>query len=215
MNYLRCCRLLVALLMLISIAAPSVLARDLEGDHFRGQIVSIQDAAMVLKTGSGKLVTIGLPTNLTVLKLTRGSFAELEMGAYVGVVSYQLMDSGSIVRDSSVGLRRGLELRIIDEPLRGIALGQKKWDLTPASVIAHGWVDDIEDRVISIKWGPSDHDETDVEVPHDVPVNRMSLGDARLLKAGVHVLVGARKGPDGKYVASFVFCGKDGMVPPL
>ena len=48
-------------------------------------------------------------------------------------------------------LHLGYELRIFDEQLRGLALGHTKWDLTAESVMTHGWVDDLEVRVLSIK----------------------------------------------------------------
>lgn len=192
-----------------------VLADNAEPEHIRGEIASVQGPSMLVKAKNGRTVRIALPDNLTVISLRKGSFTEVDFGVYVGAVAYQLNEYSPIVRDSAVWLHKGMELRIIDEKLRGIAIGEKKWDLTPASKIAHGWVDDLEDRVISIKWGPSDYDETDVEVPRDVPVHRMALGDPSLLKPGTSVFVGAQKGADGKYTAAFVFCGLDGIVPAL
>jgi hypothetical protein len=73
----------------------------------------------------------------------------------------------------------------------------------------------MEIRVLSIKWGPTDYDETDVEIPRDAPVHKMSLGSKNLIHAGAHVFVGAQKEASGEYVAVFVFIGKDGIVPGL
>ncbi|MEQ1806858.1 MAG: hypothetical protein ABL900_15885 [Burkholderiaceae bacterium] len=205
--------MLVVGLVLMRVAPA--LADDIEPDHIRGEIVAVQGSTMVVKARSGRTVRVALPDNLTVISLAKGSFTEVDFGTYVGAVAYKLDEYSPIVRDSAVWLHKSYEFRIIDEKLRGIALGEKKWDLTAASIIAHGWVDDIEDRVLSIKWGPSDYDETDVEVPRDVPVHRMALADASLLKPGTPVFVGAQKGTEGKYTAVFVFCGKDGIVPAL
>jgi hypothetical protein len=198
----------------LAFAGPSF-ADDVEPDHFRGQITAIQGSTMVVKTNSGRTVRLAISENLTVISLAKGSFTEVDLGTYVGAVAYKLDEYSPIVRDSAVWLHKGMELRIIDEKLRGIAIGEKKWDRTPVSIIAHGWVDDLEDRVISIKWGPSDYDETDVEVPRDVPIHRMALGDASLLRPGTPIFAGAQKDADGKYTAVFVFCGKDGIVPAL
>ena len=189
--------------------------RSAEPDHLRGQVSSVQDFSMVVKTREGKTVRIALPESVTVLSLSKGSFSSVDFGTYVGAVAVKLEEYSPIVRDSAVWLHKGFELRVIDEQLRGIALGHKKWDLTPNSIISHGWVDDIEVRVLSIKWGPTDYDETDVEVPRDAPVYKMALGDRGMIKPGAHVLAGAQKGGDGKYTAAFVFVGKDGIVPPL
>jgi hypothetical protein len=69
--------------------------------------------------------------------------------------------------------------------------------------------------VLSIKYGPTDGEETDVEVGRDIPILKMARGDKSLLKPGVRVFAGAQKGADGNYVAVFIFVGKDGVVPPL
>jgi hypothetical protein len=186
-----------------------------EPEHVRGQVTRVEDSAITVKTNEGKTLRIGFKDETTVISLSKGSFSDLDFGTYVGTVAVKLEEYSPIVRDSAVWLHKGHELRIIDEQLRGIALGHKKWDLAPDTIISHGWVDDIEVRVLSIKWGPTDYDETDVEIPRDAPVNKMSLGDRSLIKQGARILVGAQKGADGKYVAAFVFIGKDGVVPPL
>src|SRR4030067_597810 len=159
----------------------------------------------MLKVVDGKTVRLELPKDLTVISLAKARFTDVDFGTYVGVVAVRLDEYSPILRDSAVFLHRGFELRIIDEQLRGIALGEKKWDLTPGSIIAHGWVDDIEIRVLSIKWGPTDYDETDVEITPDAQVQRMSLGNKSLIQVGGHVFVGAEKKESGKYFAGFVF----------
>jgi hypothetical protein len=73
----------------------------------------------------------------------------------------------------------------------------------------------MEDRVLSIKYGPTEEEETDVEVRREVPVHKLSLGNKSLLKAGARVFAGAQKGRDGNYTAVFVFVGTDGMVPGM
>jgi hypothetical protein len=152
-----------------------------------------------------------------VFSLSKASFADVAFGTYVGAVSYKLGDDiySPIVRDSLSWLHKGLELRIIDEELRGIAVGHTKWDLTPNSVMTHGWVDDQEERVISIKYGPTEEEETDVEVARDIPVLKMSLGDRALIRTGARIFAGAHKEAGGDYVAVFIFVGKDGIAPPL
>lgn len=189
-------------------------ARSTEPDHFRGQIVSLQGQTLVMKSRAGKTVEIQMPDGVPVLGLGKGSFTAVDFGTYVGAVGIKLDEYSPIVRDSAVWLHRGFELRVVDEELRGISLGHKDWDLVPGAIISHGWVDDIEVRVLSIKWGPTDYDETDMEVPRDVPVQRMSVADRNALQPGVHVLVGANR-VQGRHVAAFVIAGKDGIVPAL
>jgi hypothetical protein len=186
-----------------------------EPDHIRGQITTVNGSKIDLQTANGQTVQLELSNNLTVIVLTKGSFTAVDFGIYVGSAAVRLEAYSPIVRDSLSWLHKGFELRIIDEKLRGIALGHKKWDLTPDAIIAHGWIDDIEGRTLSIKWGPTEIEETDVEIPRDVPVLKMLLGDSSLIKPGVRVLAGAQKGANGGYTAVYMFVGKDGIVPPL
>ena len=163
------CYLGVIALVIGSALCTPARPEEAEPDHIRGQITEVESSSIVVETGDGNTVRLGFSENLTIISLTKAKFTDVDFGVYVGSVAVRLDEYSPIVRDSLSWLHKGFELRIIDEQLRGIALGHKKWDLTPDSVIAHGWIDDLEDRVMSIKYGPTELEETDVEVPRDVP----------------------------------------------
>ena len=186
-----------------------------EPDRIRGQIAAVEASAIVVKTRDDKTVRLGMPKNLTVLKLSKASFTEVAFGVYVGAVSKLLPAYSPIVRDSLSWLHEAYELRIFDEKLRGLALGHIKWDLTPESVMTHGWVDDMEVRVFSIKYGPTEEEECDVEVSREVPITKLSLADRSLIKPGAHVFAGAQNGTSGAYEAVYIMVGVDGVVPAL
>lgn len=192
-------------------------ARAQDVDRIRGQVTQVEPGSITVAVLKGRPVRIALPEGVTVFALSKASFADIDFGTYVGSVSVRMGDDkySPILRDSLSWLYRGFELRIIDESLRGIAVGHTKWDLTPESVMTHGWVDDQEDRVLSIKYGPTEEEETDVEIAREVPVTKMARGDLSLVKPGARVLVGAQKGADGRHVAAFIFVGKDGVVPSM
>ena len=211
--------LLIPLLAAASSVAAQVMspAPADEPIRIRGEVTEVNGSTIVVKTTKGITMPLALTDSVGVFSLTPSSYTDVAFGTYVGAVSVKLGENvfSPIVRDSLSWLHRGFELRVIDESLRGIAVGHTRWDLTPESVITHGWVDDMEERVISIKYGPTEEEETDVEVPRDVPVLRMSLGDRSLVRPGAGVLIGAQAGADGKHSAIFVFVGKDGIVPPM
>ena len=199
-------------------AAPTRAKKKDEPDRIRGRLTRVEGGAIWVQTGDGKTIQLKFSeTHTTVFSLTKASYTDVQFGTYVGAVSEKLGDEiySPIRRDSLSWLHKGYELRIIDEDLRGIALGHQEWDLTATSVMTHGWVDDQEDRVLSIKYGPTDYDETDVEVPRDAPVTKMTRADKNLVKTGARVFVGAKREADGGYAALFIFVGKDGVVPPL
>jgi hypothetical protein len=204
----------VVVSVLGALGAPAY-AEDPEPDVLRGEITAVDGSSVAVKTADGRTVRLELSDNVAVFKLTEGSFTRVDFGVYVGAVGVKLDEFSPIVRDSLSYLHRGFELRIIDEELRGIASGHKKWNLTPDSIIAHGWVDDMEGRVLSIKYGPTEQEETDVEIARDKPVLKMGLGDKSLIKPGSRITVGAQKDAAGKYSAVYIFAGEDGIVPPL
>lgn len=190
-----------------------------EPDHVRGQISQVDGNTITLTTPEGRTLRLALPENLAVFTLSKASFSSVDFGTYVGSVAVRLDLTSPIVRatprETISWLYQGYELRIIDEQLRGIAVGFKPWDAPKGSSVTHGWIDDMDKRVLSIKYGPTQDEESDVLVGKDVPVTRMSLGQRSDLQSGSHAFVGASKGPDGKSNAVFVFVGKDGLVPSL
>jgi hypothetical protein len=190
---------------------------DAQTVRIRGEITRADASSITVKTPKGLSVTLRVPEQVAVFSLSRAGFSDVYFGTYVGAVSRKLGENvySPIVRDSLSWLHQGFELRIIDESLRGIAVGHTRWDLTPDSVITHGWVDDLEQRVMSIKYGPTEEEETDVEVARDVPILRMTVGERSLVRVGAGVTAGAQVGPDGSHTAVFIFVGADGVVPPL
>ncbi len=209
-----CYHLMIASVFIWALGAP---ARAQEPDHIRGQITKLEASSMNVKTVDGETIRLIIPDGLTVIRLAKGSFTKLDFGVYVGTVAERLEgeEYSPLARDSMSWLHEGLELRIIDEELRGIAAGEQEWDLTPDTIMAHGWVDDMEEREIAIKDGPTEEEETAVVVGRDIPIFNMSLGDISLLKEGTHIFAGAQKYADAEYEAIFIFAGEDGIVPPL
>src|SRR4051812_15065313 len=136
-----------------------------EPQRIRGKITRADGGSATVQTADGKTVRFALSDSTTVFVLTKASFNDIDFGTYVGAVSERMGDDkySPIMRDSLSWLYRGFELRIVEEKLRGIAVGHTKWDTGPNATMTHGWVDDVEDRVLSIKYGPTDAEETDVE----------------------------------------------------
>jgi hypothetical protein len=211
-------RMLTAAWVALALAG-AVRADDVEPDHVRGQISGVDAGSVTIKTKDGRSLRLSLPEGLAVFALTKASFSNIDFGQYVGSVAVKLDITDPIVRATpreTIGiLFQGHELRILDEKLRGIAVGFKKWDVPNGGSMTHGWVDDMDGRTVTIKYGPQRHEQSDVLVGKDMPITRMSLGDRGDIKAGAHVFAGATKGPDGKLGATFVFVGKDGLVPSL
>lgn len=205
--------------LLLAWLASAAQGQGAEPDHLRGQISAVDANSLTLKASDGRSQRVHLADATPVFTLVKASFVSVDFGLYVGSVAVRLDMTSPIVRatprETISWLYQGRELRIIDDKLRGIAVGFKKWDFPVGSSMTHGWVDDLENRVVSIKYGPTQDEESDVLVGPDVPVTRMTVGERGDLKVGAHAFVGATKAGDGKLSAAFVFVGKDGLVPSL
>ena len=53
-----------------------------------------------------------------------------------------------------------------------------------------------------------------MDISHNVPILKLSMGDKTLIKPGAHVFVGAQMVEDN-YVAVFIMVGEGDIVPPL
>lgn len=206
---------MLALISVMSASAQTVTKPASDPEHIRGQIEETNSSWITVKTHEGSSVRVQVPENVGIFRLSEASFSDVDFGTYVGAVSKRLDEYSPIVRDSLSWLHLAYELRILDENLRGLALGHQEWDLTQESVMSHGWVDDLEVRILSIKYGPTEEEETDVDVPRDVPVTKMSLGDRNLIRPGANVFAGAQPDRTGEYSAVFLIVGEDGIVPTL
>ncbi len=211
--------LAAAFALCLLLAGSAARAQTAEPVHVRGQIASVEAGAVTLKTADGKTVRLAMGEKLPVFSLAKASFSSVDFGVYVGSAAVRLDMTSPIVRatprETISWLYEGYELRIIDEALRGIAVGFKPWDKPGGASMTHGWVDDLEGRVISIKYGPTQDEESDVIFSKDVPITRMSIGNMSMVKPGAHVVAGAQKSADGKQSALFLFVGLDGLVPSL
>ena len=182
------------------------LAQNAAVQNIRGQIIGVQDSSISLKTRDGKSLRLKIPEQISIYRLSKAVFSDVNFGTYVGSVAVPLPDGWTY---------RALELRVLDEELRGLAIGHMNWDLSPESTMTHGWVDDLEVRILSIKYGPTDEEEKDVDVPYDVPITKMSLGDRSLLAQDVEVFAGAQKDGSGNSTALFILVGTESVLPPL
>ncbi len=206
-------RLPVIFLVCVLLCCNLIFAQD--QIHIRGEITKIEDNLLTVATRNQGTLKIRMRNNTSIFKLSKASFTEVDFGVYVGAVSRRLEEFSPIVRDSMSWLHQGYELRIMDEDLRGLALGHSNWDLTSESVISHGWVDDLEIRVLSIKYGPTEEEETDVDIPRDVTIARMSIGDKELLEPKANVFIGAMENGESLLQANYIMVGYNGLAPAL
>jgi hypothetical protein len=98
---------------------------------------------------------------------------------------------------------------------RGAGAGNRAWDLGGNSSMTNGTVGDVmvsNGRTITVKYPDG---EKKIVVPDDVPIVSLGPGDRSLLVPGAHVVMSARRNPDGVLVAISISAGKNGLTPPM
>jgi hypothetical protein len=99
--------------------------------------------------------------------------------------------------------------------MAGSGDGHRPWDLGKNSSMTNGTVGDLvvsNGRTMTVKYK---NGEKKVVVPADVPVVNLEAGDRSLLVPGAHVVLFAKKGPDGALSALFISAGEKGVTPPM
>src|SRR2546422_2402128 len=86
-------------------------------EHIRGTVESLQDGVLTVATSTGS-VPIQIEPSTPINRLVRSDRAQIAEGSYLGIVSVAQAD----------GSRRGVEVLLFSEALRGAAEGTADWD---------------------------------------------------------------------------------------
>ena len=206
---------LTALLLASAVALSTpAAAHQMPTQHVRGQITAADDSSITVKTRAGATVRLAFAPDPSVTSLMKADFSEVKVGTYIGSAAVPLRPatrtcSGSGCKEPKL---TALELRIFPESMKGAGEGQREWVLTPDSRMTNGMVDDVEGRVLSIKYKGND---VDMHVPTNAPVVNIGSGDKGLLKPGALIFGVAQKGADGNLTALRISAGSDGLIPPM
>jgi hypothetical protein len=180
-------------------------AQDAPPMGVRGTITTVGDDALKIKTNRGMDLDIKLDKSTGVRSVTLAKISEIQPGRYIGTAAVPQPD----------GTLKALEVHIFAPEMAGTGDGHRPWDLTPNSTMTNGAVGDLvtsNGRTITVKYKDG---EKKVVVPEDVPIVNMEPGDRSLLVPGAHVVLFAKKGPDGALTALFISAGKNGVTPPM
>jgi hypothetical protein len=201
--------LLMRLLDVVAIATISMLASGAlaqSTQRIRGDIVSVEGQKLEVRTRTGEIASITLADQYKVSAVVKSSADAIVPGAYVGTASMPQAD----------GTARALEVVVFPESGRGSGEGHYPWDLKPGSMMTNATVAEVANvengRRITLKY--KDGEKT-IDVPSDAPIVTFEPGSREMLRAGAHVMLNARIGPDGSLSATGVAVGKDGLVPPM
>jgi outer membrane lipoprotein SlyB len=173
----------------------------------RGTIEQVDGQTLMVKARDGKVVTVKLADNATVMAIVKAALGDIKPNSFVGVTALPQTD----------GSWRAVEVHIFPEALRGTGEGDRPWDLQPKSTMTNAAVAEavkqVDGQTLTLKYKDG---EKKITVPTDAPIVAFAPGDKADLKAGAKIfVVAATRQPDGTLQAARINVGKDGLAPPM
>jgi len=172
----------------------------------RGTVDKLAGQILTVNSREGPVRTVVLAPNFTVLAVVKKRLSDIKAGDYVGAAWIKGVD----------GKPHAIEVLIFPAAMKGAAEGERPGDLVGNSMMTNATVTGIASapggRALEVSYKGG---ETEVIVSPAAPVVTFAPGDARLLKHGAAVFIGAQKTPDGSFTAARVTAEKNGVKPPM
>jgi hypothetical protein len=190
------------------LALPVVAQTQPDGTPTRvvGTVEKLEGQTLTVNRPDGQKQSVALTQDATIFGVEKRKFTDIKPGDFVA--------SGGV--RGTDGKIHAVEVRIFPEALRGVAEGQRPWDVRPEGVMTNATVGTVSQTgdggVIRVTYKDGQSEYT---VGPDVPVLAYVAGDRTLLKPGAAILTIARKQPDGSLVTNRVTAEKDGVKPPM
>jgi len=191
----------------------------------RGDIASVDNAALHLKSGSGQQTTIELSGDTRVALRVPAALDDIKAGTYVGTAA-KPGPNGTLVAS---------EVHIFPEARRGVGEGHGPMSILPGSTMTNATVAAIATTAPKIRGSMTNATvenvgasgsgrtlkltykggEQTVFVSDKTPVVRAEAGSRASLKPGEHVIVYAKRDANGNLAAQRISVGANGSVPPI
>lgn len=175
--------------------------------RIRGEISSVADRILVVRTREGADAKVKLDEKASVSTVLKASMSDIKPNTFVGVAAVPLSD----------GLMRALEVHIFPESMRGVGEGSRPWDLAPGSSMTNGAVSGAvkaaNGDVLTISYKDG---EKKIVVPADAPIVSYASAAMSDVVPGVGiVIIRAEPLPDGTFGAARITVGRNGVNPPM
>lgn len=193
-------------MLLAALLAATAVAAQTPPQRIRGDVVTIDGTALVVKSRTGETMTVKLADNYAVVAVVAVDRAKIAEGAFIGTAAMPQPD----------GTFSALEVLVFPEASRGSNEGHGPWDLRPGSTMTNATIAQVvrsgNEQRLTLRY--KDGEKT-VVVPEGVPVVTFEPGERAMLVPGAHIMITASRQGDGPWTAARVLVGKDGLVPPM
>jgi len=185
-------------------------------ERVRGDVVSVADNTITVKSRGGETLTLKLADDARVSLAEKADLSDVRDGSFIGTTAVPQPD----------GTLRAIEVHVFPDSMRGTGEGHRPWDLQPGSTMTNATVSSakasstmtnatvskVAGRKLTLKYAGG---EKTVVLPSDVAVVKLEPADRSRLSPGAHVFAVTSRQPDGMLRAERVIVGKDGLVPPM
>lgn len=172
----------------------------------RGTIAALNGDVLTVTARDGQKLDIILTAPLVVMTVKKADLSAIGPNTYVGTTT----------RTGADGKMTAIEIRIFPEAMRGAGEGHRDWDLEPGSKMTNGTVTGAVTAAAGRELAIGHKDgATTVFVPPTAGIMTYVAGERSDLKPGEVVFVAPVKNAEGKWTASRVNVGKDGVAPMM
>jgi len=180
--------------------------------RMRAVVEKFDNGVATIKTEKGEtaMVAVGPKTNIS--GVAARQLSDIKADDFVGITALADKD----------GKMNATEVHIFPPAMRGAGEGHYPWDKGPSSSMTNaavsGMVKSADGETFTMSYKDKMSGSTKdvkIDVSPTIPIVMFVPGDQNLLKPGAHVVMFARKGTDGNYMAVAVVAEKDGVKPPM
>ena len=186
-------------------------------EHVRGDVVSVADNTVTVKSRGGETLTLKLAEDARHSLAEKADLNDVRDGSFIGTTAVPQPD----------GTLRAIEVHVFPDSMRGTGEGHRPWDLQPgrtmmtnatvssvkpSSTMTNATVAKMAGRKLTLKYAGG---EKTVVLPSDVTVVKLEPADRSRLSPGAHVFAVVSRQSDGTMRAERMIVGKDGLVPPM
>jgi len=206
--------MLTAALMLT--AAPSFAQQNqppaAPPTRLRATVVRFDNGLCTVRTQAGDTAAVSVDPKTAISGVAARKLSDIKPNEFIGITALSDKD----------GAMHATEVHIFPEQMRGAGEGHYPWDKGPTSTMTNaavsGMVDSSDGKVFTMSYKDRQTGQTGeskIDISPNIPIVAFVPGDQSLLKPGAHVVMFARRLPNGNLAALAIVAEKDGVRPPM
>ena len=180
--------------------------------RLRATVEKFDSGTATVRTETGATAVVAVGPKTAISGVAARQLSDIKPNEFIGITALTDKD----------GTMHATEVHIFPEQMRGAGEGHYPWDKGPTSTMTNaavaGMVDSSDGKLFTMSYKDRNTGQTGqskIDISPTIPIVAFVPGDPSLLRPGAHVVMFARKAPDGNYMALAIVAEKDGVKPPM